>query len=115
LLRIVPLPIIFMFHFSAKRPLIAGSVGSYGATLHDGSEYTGSFINSISREDLKEFHRDRIEALLDAGVDLLAMETIPVLGEALVLLDLISEYPHAKAWLSFQCRVRIFIKLSFII
>ena len=26
-------------------PLIAGSVGPYGACLHDGSEYTGNYID----------------------------------------------------------------------
>lgn len=80
-------------------------MGSYGASLHDGSEYTGCFVHKISREAIRDWHRPRIQALLEAGVDLLALETIPVLEEAEVLLDLIKEFPQAKAWLSFQCKV----------
>ena len=40
-----------------RKSLVAGSVGPYGACLHDGSEYTGSYINSVSVEELKEWHR----------------------------------------------------------
>lgn len=58
-------------------PLIAGSVGPYGACLHDRSEYTGDYVDRVSRETLKAWHRPRMAALLSAGVDLLAVETIP--------------------------------------
>jgi homocysteine S-methyltransferase len=40
---------------------------------------------------------------LEAGVDLLAFETIPTVREAGVLLDLLVE-SGATAWLSYQCR-----------
>lgn len=30
--------------------LVAGSIGPYGAHLHDGSEYTGSYIDRVSVE-----------------------------------------------------------------
>ena len=58
-------------------PLIAGSVGPYGACLCDSSEYTGVYVDHVSQEEIREWHRPRIAALLEAGVDLLAMETIP--------------------------------------
>nr|XP_022918716.1 uncharacterized protein LOC111427705 [Onthophagus taurus] len=87
-----------------KLPLIAGSVGPYGASLHDGSEYTGTYRDTISKEILKEYHNGRIEALIDGGVDLLAFETIPCKIEAEVLLELLKEYPDIKAWLSFNCK-----------
>ena len=58
-------------------PLVAGSVGPYGACLHDSSEYRGEYVESVSRDVLRAWHRPRIEALLEAGVDLLAVETVP--------------------------------------
>ncbi len=84
------------------RPLIAGSVGCYGAYLADGSEYRGNY--GLSREELVEFHRGRIEVLAEAGVDLLACETIPCKVEAEALATLLSEIPETPAWLSFSCR-----------
>ena len=81
--------------------LVAGSVGPYGAMLADGSEYRGDY--DPGEAVLREVHAPRIEALLAAGVDLLALETIPTMGEAAVLLDLV-EAAGARAWLSYQCR-----------
>ena len=87
-----------------SNPQIAGSVGPYGAALHDGSEYTGSYAKSVSPKMLINWHRPRIETLIDAGVDMLALETIPCAIEAEALVDLLREYPEIKAWLSFSCR-----------
>jgi homocysteine S-methyltransferase len=84
------------------RPLIAASVGPYGAMLADGSEYRGHY--AVSDEALAEFHRSRLEALAAAGADLLALETIPCLREALVLRQLLHEFPTLTAWISFSCR-----------
>jgi homocysteine S-methyltransferase len=84
------------------RPLIAASVGPYGAMLADGSEYRGHYL--VSDAALAEFHRPRIEALAGAGADLLACETIPCLREALVLRQLLHEFPTVTAWVSFSCR-----------
>ena len=81
--------------------LVAGSVGPYGAMLADGSEYRGDYDPGAAA--LREVHAPRIEALLGAGVDLLALETIPTVREAAVLLDLVEEL-GARAWLSYQCR-----------
>ncbi|WP_336764842.1 homocysteine S-methyltransferase [Paenibacillus sp. USHLN196] len=84
------------------RPLVAASVGPYGAYLADGSEYIGHY--GVTDETLAEFHRPRIAALLEAGADILALETIPSLQEARVLVDLLKEFPHAYAWLSFSLK-----------
>ncbi|XOI99738.1 homocysteine S-methyltransferase [Paenibacillus polymyxa] len=84
------------------RPIIAGSVGPYGAYLADGSEYVGHY--GVSDETLTAFHRPRMAALLEAGADILAFETIPSLQEAQVLVDLLKEFPHAYAWLSFSLK-----------
>ena len=81
-------------------PLVAGSVGPYAAYLADGSEYTGDY--QLSEEEFRDFHRPRIQALLEAGSDLLAIETIPNGAEAAAILRLLAEeFPQAEAYLSF--------------
>jgi len=86
-------------------PWIIGSIGPYGAHLHDGSEYSGSYADKVSKETIKDWHRVRIDAVLAAGVDALAIETIPCLMEAEALIELLcAEYKHAKFWISFQCK-----------
>ncbi len=89
-------------HPGRLRPLIAASIGPYGAMLADGSEYRGHY--ALSDEELAAFHRPRLEVLAHSGVDLLACETIPCLREALVLLRLLREHPAVTAWISFSCR-----------
>lgn len=84
------------------RPLIAASVGPYGAALADGSEYRGGY--AMSDDELMAFHRPRLEILAEAGADLIACETIPSLREALVLARLLEEFPQCCAWISFSCR-----------
>jgi len=87
---------------AGERALIAASIGPYGATLADGSEYRGCY--AIDDAELADFHRPRLQALLAAGPDLLACETLPSLREALVLARLLSEHSPAVAWISFACR-----------
>lgn len=82
--------------------LVAGSVGPYGAFLADGSEYRGDYVRSA--EEFTAFHRPRVEALLDAGADLLACETLPSGAEIAALVALLADYPRARAWFSFTLR-----------
>lgn len=84
------------------RPLVAGSVGPYGAFLADGSEYRGDY--NLSEDELIAFHRPRIEALIASGADLLACETIPCLIEARALIRLLSEFPNTFAWFCFSAK-----------
>ncbi len=84
------------------RPLVAASVGPYGAMLADGSEYKGHY--GLSVEQLMDFHRPRLQVLAAAGADLLACETIPCLAEALALARLLAELPGVSAWISFSCK-----------
>ncbi|MFB5663713.1 homocysteine S-methyltransferase [Alteribacillus sp. HJP-4] len=84
------------------KPLVAASVGPYGAYLADGSEYAGNY--GVSDKRLADFHRPRMEALIEAGADLLAIETIPSFQEAKVLASLLKEFPDTSAWLSFSLR-----------
>ena len=84
-------------------PMIAGSVGSYGAYLADGSEFTGAFDLTVAQ--LMDFHRPRMELLCDHNqadrVDFLACETIPCIREARALVELLKEFPEMSAWISF--------------
>ncbi|MBX4264931.1 homocysteine S-methyltransferase [Clostridium estertheticum] len=83
-------------------PLVAGSVGPYGAYLADGSEYLGDY--KIGEEELIEFHRPRVKILVDAGVDILACETIPSLIEAKAITKLLKEFPNVYCWMSFSAK-----------
>lgn len=82
--------------------LVAGSVGPYGAFLADGAEYRGDY--QLSEAAFNAFHRPRVAALLAAGADLLACETLPSLAEARALAALLTEFPAARAWFSFTLR-----------
>jgi homocysteine S-methyltransferase len=84
------------------RPLVAASIGPYGAMLADGSEYRGHYaLDDIA---LADFHRPRLRLLAHAGADLLACETIPCLREARVLASLLQDFPDVCAWISFSCK-----------
>jgi len=82
-----------------RRRLVAASVGPYGAVLADGSEYRGRY--GVSPATLRDFHLPRLELLVAAGPDLLAVETIPDLDEAEVLVSLLDGL-GVPAWLSFS-------------
>ena len=84
------------------RPLVAGSIGPYGAYTADGGEYRGNY--GLSRDELKNFHRARMRILVAAGVDCLACETIPDLIEAQALAELLAEFPGVEAWMSLSCQ-----------
>jgi homocysteine S-methyltransferase len=81
--------------------LVAASVGPYGAVLADGSEYRGRYGVPAGR--LRDFHAPRLELLAAAGPDLLAVETIPDIDEAEVLLALLDEL-GLPAWFSYSVR-----------
>ena len=85
-----------------SKPFVAASVGPYGAFLADGSEYRGNY--GLTEKELIDFHRPRMKALVEAGADLLACETIPSLIEAHALAKLLKEFPNISAWFSFTAR-----------
>jgi homocysteine S-methyltransferase len=85
-----------------SKPFVAASVGPYGAYLADGSEYRGNY--GLTEDELMNFHRPRMQALIEAGADLLACETIPCLIEAQALVKLLDEFQSIQAWISFSCR-----------
>jgi homocysteine S-methyltransferase len=85
-----------------RRPLVAASIGPYGATLADGSEYRGDY--AADADALHTFHQDRLSLLGASGADLLAIETIPSAIEASVLARLIDAEEGPDCWISFSCK-----------
>jgi homocysteine S-methyltransferase len=85
-----------------SRPLVAASVGPYGAYLAHGEEYIGNY--GLAKKELMDFHHPRMKALIEAGADMLACETIPSLMEAQALAELLKEFPNISAWVSFSAK-----------
>ncbi|XP_013111942.1 homocysteine S-methyltransferase [Stomoxys calcitrans] len=86
-------------------PLIIASIGPYGAHLHDGSEYTGEYADYLPAKEITDWHKARVDACLEAGVDALAIETIPCQMEAEALCEMLcADYPNVKFWIAFQCK-----------
>ena len=83
-------------------PIVAASIGPYGAYLANGAEYRGKY--NIPKSQLKSFHESRWEVLCDSAVNLFACETIPGFDEAEVLLDILKKTPEIFAWISFSCQ-----------
>ena len=82
---------------------VAASVGPYGAFLADGSEYEGNY--GLSTDQLKDFHRERLQVLISSHPDYLAIETIPELTEARAILELLVELGSTiPFWISFSCK-----------
>ena len=92
----------------AGQAWVAASIGPYGAVLAGGEEYTGAYAapgwtgrteGGLRTAELRAFHRRRIETLLAASPDLLAIETIPAAAEAEALLLEVAAM-GVPAWLS---------------
>jgi homocysteine S-methyltransferase len=106
LLRSVALARSVVAEFPECRVLVAGSLGPYGAALHNGGEYTGNY--DCTHDDLVRFHRERIEVFANAkgneAPDLLAFETFPSLDEVRAVGEALASWPSLRAWFSFSCR-----------
>lgn len=87
----------------ATQPMfVAASVGPYGAIRHDGSEYVGNYGLDVG--ELATFHIERLEVLVAAAPDLLAVETIPDVTEAeAVVAALTAVTVDLPVWMSFSC------------
>jgi homocysteine S-methyltransferase len=81
--------------------IIAASVGPYGAFLANGSEYTGRY--DTDWDIIRAFHRARLEVLVDTAPDVFAIETIPLLAEAEIVLDELRRLTDTPAWVTFSC------------
>lgn len=81
---------------------VAGSLGAYGALRADGSEYTGAYElgdEAATVRALVEAHLPRVEALLAAGADVVACETVPRAAEVEALAEVLTR-TAAPAWVS---------------
>jgi homocysteine S-methyltransferase len=84
-----------------RRIWIAGSLGAYGAALHNGAEFHGNY--NVEHAELVAFHAQRIDAMQETNADFLAFETIPSLAEAEAILEWLSQHPDLAAYISFTC------------
>ncbi len=80
---------------------VAASIGPYGASLADGSEYKGNY--GVTKSVLKDFHSKRLELLISTSPDYLALETMPDTFEVEILLELLKNCP-IPFWISYSCR-----------
>ena len=85
----------------AREALVAASVGPYGATLYDGSEYRAP---AADEGTLVDFHRARLQVLVGTEPDLLAIETISSAREAQAIGRALEGLALVPAWMSFTCR-----------
>ena len=106
LLRSVEIAHAAVAEFPERRVFVAGSLGPYGAALHNGGEYHGNY--DCSFDDLVRFHRERIEIFANATgaqrPDLLAFETFPSLDEARAVGEALKPWLDLQVWFSFSCR-----------
>ncbi|KRL96314.1 homocysteine S-methyltransferase [Limosilactobacillus equigenerosi] len=86
---------------TGKHNYVAGTIGPYGAYLADGSEYTGNY--ELSVDEYQAFHRPRLEEILAAGIDVLAVETQPKLTETQAVLELVHQLaPDLPVYVAFS-------------
>ena len=78
-------------HQLRERPLVCASIGSFGALLAGGEEYSGDYGDADWKE-VEDTQRERIRAVVDVkGVDLLLLETLPNWEELQLLLTLLPD------------------------
>lgn len=78
---------------------VAASVGPFGASLANGSEYNGRY--GVEWQLVEDYHREKLAILVDSGADLIAIETIPLADEALLIAEILEELGAPPAWFSF--------------
>jgi len=99
---------IRLFHESSPgmrnrpEPFLAASAGCYGAFLADGSEYRGDY--HLEPAAYKNFHRERVDILADAGAEIIAFETFPSMEEAAAVAELMDEYNDIQYWIVFTVK-----------
>jgi homocysteine S-methyltransferase len=82
-------------------PFVASSIGPFGAALGDGSEYHGRY--AAGWDEVRAFHRSRLQVLADTAPDLFAIETIPSAIEVEIVLDELLRATQLPAWLCVTC------------
>ncbi|TPR14716.1 homocysteine S-methyltransferase [Apilactobacillus timberlakei] len=69
---------------------LAAGIGPYGAYLANGSEYTGNY--NLTENEYIQFHKERIEILVKAGIDVLLLETLPNFQEIKALVKFTNQF-----------------------
>lgn len=85
-------------------PLIIATIGPYAIYLHDSSEYNGHYLDKLSIEDLKDYHRQHVAVYENTSIDFILFETIPGLKETEAIISLIKEFPTRNFMASFCCK-----------
>lgn len=71
-------------------------------------EFSGDYIESTDPSVIYEFHKKRLLCLLDAEPDVVFFETVPALGEARIICDLLHNIKQIRSIppiiISFSCR-----------
>jgi len=83
-----------------RKVKIVGSYGPFGASLSDGSEYTGKY--NTSDEIMMSYHIDNMNIIKELDIDIILYETIPCLREIEILSKVVEEYKK-EVWISFTC------------
>jgi homocysteine S-methyltransferase len=90
---------------SEDEPLVAISLGPFGAYLADGSEYRGNYAATLP--EIEHFHVERLarvaEEIRTGHADLVAIETVPSLTEARLCARIL-ESLQIPGWISFSCK-----------
>lgn len=86
---------------AARDVLVAASIGPYGATLGDGSEYRAPAADKAA---LVAFHTARLRLLIETRPDMLAIETISSAREARAIGRALEGLAPIPAWTTFTCR-----------
>lgn len=96
-----------------KWPLVAVSMGPYGAYLGKGQEYTGDYGN-VSKATLLDFHRLKLEALDAEGIEpeLLLFETIPNSLELAAITELLQQREKLREQRNVTLKPQVWLALS---
>ncbi|MCP9266373.1 Homocysteine S-methyltransferase 1 [Dirofilaria immitis] len=84
---------------------IVGSVGPYAVFLNDGSEYNGNYVDELEEQVIVDYHVQQTIPLLQAGLKVIAYETVPSCKEAMAILKAADTIGHSyNFWISFSCK-----------
>lgn len=81
---------------------VAASVGPFGASLADGSEYDGRYRTASA--DIASYHRRKLDVLSESDPDVFAVETQLLADEVRVIVDHLVHLGSPRAWFSFGFR-----------
>uniref|UniRef100_A0A0R3S2W0 Hcy-binding domain-containing protein n=1 Tax=Elaeophora elaphi TaxID=1147741 RepID=A0A0R3S2W0_9BILA len=84
---------------------IVGSVGPYGVVFNDGSEYNGNYVDETEEQIMVDYYVQQTLPLLQAGLKVIAYETVPSYKEAMVILKAVNSINSSyHFWISFSCK-----------